>query len=175
MRWIRRKGSSAAAWLVLPAGLLLAACAASPLSGGGSGGSPPVSDPGGQVACTEIGCESGVRFASSRLGTLLGGARPLRVTACLDGDCVTVAVPRGRCAGPGSDLSARVGCSDGAVVLRLPGRDDLGRGVHTARLKLTAGAAAVLDETVEGLRFTANRPNGPDCPPVCWTAVARLS
>jgi hypothetical protein len=40
---------------------------------------------------------------------------------------------------------------------------------------LAAGGDVLLEERADGFRFTRNQPNGPDCPPVCWTAVVRLS
>jgi hypothetical protein len=176
-------------WLALlafAAGLLLAGCAGSPLGGsGGTGGdagapgAPPTPSPGPPPrACTEIGCESTLTFESDELAAHLAGARPLTVTACLDGDCSTHRVAAGRCAGTGRLLDAGLECNQGKLIVHLGGTaggKPLGTGTHGARLELAAGGDVLLDERAEAIRFTRNQPNGPDCPPVCWTAVVRLS
>jgi hypothetical protein len=164
------------AGLVLLACLVLGGCAGSPVAGGGDppAATPKLSEPPA-IACTQIGCESQVTFESERLAAVLGARGALTVTACADDDCVTREIPSGRCGGLGSELSARMSCSDRKVILRLPDGGDYGQGAHTARLKVTSGGATALDQTVENLRFTRNQPNGPDCPPVCWMALAKLS
>jgi hypothetical protein len=160
---------------VLLACLVLGGCAGSPVAGGGD---PPAATPRPSeppaIACTQIGCESQVTFESERLAALLSVRGDLTVTACVDGDCVTEEIPSGRCGGLGSAVGARMTCMNRALMLRLPDGGDYGRGAHTAGLKVTKGGATVLDQTVEDLRFTRNQPNGPDCPPVCWMATAKL-
>ena len=160
--------------VLLLACLVLGGCAGSPVAGGGDppAATPKQSEP--PLACTQIGCESQVTFESERLATIPGAPGALTVTACAGDDCVTEEIPRGRCGGLGSKLGARLTCSDRKLVLRLPDDGDDRPGARTARLKVTRGGATALDETVDGLHFTRNQPNGPDCPPVCWVAVAKL-
>jgi hypothetical protein len=164
-------------WLAaaaLAAAALLAGCAGTPAGGGGDGlapAAPTTTAP--PRACTEIGCQSSLTMRSPRLAALLAGPRALTVTACLDRDCLSAPIRAGRCAGLGALLGNGLECADRAVVL-LPARDDLGEGSHSARLTLKAGPAVLLDEQVDGIRFERLQPNGPTCPPRCWTAVVKL-
>ena len=162
--------------LALAAAALLAGCAGAHAGGTSDDRGPAASATTAPPrACTEIGCQSSLTMKGTRLAAILAGRRPLTVTACLDRDCVTHRVPAGRCAGLGARIGDGLECADRTlVVLPPPSRQDMGSGSHSARLTLASGAAVLLDERVDGIRFTRFAPNGPGCPPTCWIAVVRL-
>jgi hypothetical protein len=108
---------------------------------------------GGQERpCTLIGCSSGIGVALPGPGEL--PRRAVRVTVCMNDRCTSTRLTRTsgqlvrvedpRLAGPGP------------VRVRVVLRDGRGRRVSRAERDVTLLRAA---------------PNGPDCPPACWSAA----
>ena len=136
------------AWAVI----LLPGCGLLP---GGAG--PP-------VACTEIGCESGVEF---ELAQSLEEDHSYEIEACADSFCRSETVDI-----PTAFTGRRMGELDvglDRVLLILPQGDYAGR--HRVSLVLRdAESGEVLAQTERDVEFERLQPNGPDCPPVCWFA-----
>ena len=113
--------------------------------GAGSGADPP------PIACTEIGCVSGVHI---QLDSLPAEARSARV--CVDGRC-----------GRKQPLPPESGGS-GFVEARLPRgkrRADASVGV---RIVLLDREGRVLARSRTRGRVRRTQPNGPSCPPICF-------
>jgi hypothetical protein len=101
--------------------------------------------------CTEIGCmPASVEVALSGLPD-----EPVAVTVCSDDRCSTI---RGR----GDQLTGvSTGMSEGVG--------------DSVRVKVTVRSGRrVLTRQTGQIPVTTSRPNGPDCPPVCKIAQARL-
>lgn len=120
------------------------------------------------AACTLVGCVSGLSFRSPRLSDLMASADGATVRVCLDGACRQTTVARGTCAG-------ELLCGPAGVTMFEPGTGDLIAAPHTASITVTGpDGATLLDERRSGIRFGQVRPNGPDCPPVCYAASIQL-
>lgn len=123
-----------------------------------------------QQSCTAIGCDSQVTF---ELPVDLVAETPYDVRACVDEVCrsATLTVPApddGPYTGTtANDLTLVVDAD--AITLALP-VDDWG-GQHRTSIVVRGPAGDVITEAEADREFTAARPNGPDCPPVCWQAT----
>lgn len=132
-------------------------------------GSPP--GPGGAVACTQIGCDSGVTFAVSGVGLDAGGGTVV-AEACFDGRCERARYTQeanGAAEWDNTQLQLFVGPDSVEVMLRLPEDDydpDAAYDV-SLELRVDGGEPMRLDRRVH---LERSQPNGPDCPPVCWQA-----
>lgn len=104
-------------------------------------------------ACTLIACAAGVRV---RLGGLPAAARSARV--CVAGRCGPVKpIERSR------PLTARLPRSQ-----RTAGR------VVQISIRLIDGQGQTVSRVSRRATVRRTRPNGPDCPPVCYQAVLHL-
>ena len=106
--------------------------------------------PGDGLACTEIGCSNvaQVEFANAPSGRVV-------VRMCVEDRCQT-SVSRGQ----------------PPVALGIPLPDSAGDSVRvTVTMRRNGRTVARVDEQIP---VETTRPNGPDCPPVCRQANARL-
>jgi hypothetical protein len=129
-------------------GLVLVAAA---LAGCGEDDAPPAATPPAGRACTEIGC--GPPSAIVQLRGLPAGRVSVRV--CAEQQCQTL---RGR----GEELS------DASVELPERAADSV-----RVLVEVRSGGR-VLGKEAGVIPVTSERPNGPDCPPVCRFARARF-
>ena len=131
-------------------GLLLAALALT--------GAAPGCSPGGDVVCTQIGCDSGLGV-ELRAGALEAVDGPFTVRVCADGDCTESEQPGGPTA------------STVYVFHVLP---DARAGADTSVRVEVADRDGIAFAATRTARFRADRPNGPRCPPVCNQAHLRF-
>ena len=106
--------------------------------------------PGDGLACTEIGCNdiAQVEFAEAPSGRV-------EVRMCVEDRCQT-SVSRGQ--------------PPVALGIPLPASED-----DSVRVSVTVRRnGRTLARAAERIPVTTTRPNGPDCPPVCRIANARL-
>lgn len=118
-------------------------------------------------SCTEIGCDSAVVFDLS-YDVVAGGTYDVEACAAELCRSDTIRVPAGddvvSVRGDGLELLPR----HDQVRLVLPGGDD--GHTRTVSLTITDGSDARIVETTAEADFEEQRPNGPNCPPVCWVA-----
>jgi hypothetical protein len=127
-------------------GCSLAVAALAAGCGGGAKDDAPQEPPPPQQACTQIGCADGVTVR------VRGDVRRAKVArACVGGRCSRWRLRRGRIA---------------RIPIAVPEPGDRVR--VTVRLLDADGVRLVRART--RARLTATRPNGPDCPPVCYSA-----
>jgi hypothetical protein len=127
--------------------LALAGC------GGDDGGDAPratATPPGDGLACTEIGCNdiAQVEFAEAPSGRVV-------VRMCVEDRCQR-SVSRGQ----------------PPVALGIPLPQSTGESVRVSVTVRRNGRTVA--RAAEQIPMTTTRPNGPDCPPVCRVANARL-
>jgi hypothetical protein len=126
--------------------------------------------PFGASACTEIGCTSAVVFNVSE--DLVAG-ETYEVEACAADVCrsARLSVPRGDDVVSVTADGLELFPERDQVRLDLPNDDD-GR-TRTVMLTITDESGdRIVDATAEA-DFEQQRPNGPDCPPVCWVGQVR--
>lgn len=111
------------------------------------GASVPASSAEEPRVCTAIGCVSGISVETRPLRSLMPEA--YTVTACMDRRCV-----RAPARGNNFKVESRTARGPGPVRVRIVirGRD-----------------GTVLLRLARGVRLQRNQPNGPDCPPICWS------
>jgi hypothetical protein len=148
---VRRIGLGAALVAVV---LLVPGC------GGGSGdsrssqgpGSPAAPGGGGQVACTEIGCDSGLFLDLSPIAAKLPEVKHVKV--CLEDRCQTFS--------PNEPL---------AMIID---RGLTAEQSVTVTLTATDAAGHVVLRESKSVRTVRAQPNGHDCPPVCFQVPLEL-
>ncbi len=118
------------------------------------------------IACTDAGCESGVRFT---LDDDLVTGTEYRVVACVDDQCVEGTLE----VGPDSDgtdgpLSLVVGADSDTVFYRLDERQV--SGTHAVSLTVRTADGELLAGWEGTAEFVRMQPNGPNCEPTCWLA-----
>jgi hypothetical protein len=145
--------SSLARWGCVALGsgaLVVAGCGGSGGSGPNAGSPAGPSAPG--LACTEIGCSSGLQLNLRPIAQRMPDAR--RVRLCLDSHCRTFS-PR--------DPLAML------TELRIRSRAN----VQVTMAILGAGGK-VLQRDAQGARIVRTRPNGPGCKPICFQVPLAL-
>jgi hypothetical protein len=138
-------------------GSLLLAAGALALAGcGGDGSAPSTSSPDGPaepgLACTEIGCSSGLQLDLSPIARQFPDAKQVRV--CLDESCKTFSP---------SDQLAMVSEP------RIESKAD----VHVTLTVLDASGQTLMRDG-QTARIARVRPNGPHCQPVCFQVLLAL-
>jgi len=131
----------------LAIGLVLAGC-------GDSAGVAADRTDEGPIACTEIGCSSGVFLDVSPVKRQLDEARRVRI--CLRDRCRSYELAR-------TDL----------VTLSVPGLSD-GQRV-SVRMIVTGASGKVLLRRSTRAPVRRTQPNGPECPPTCFQVLVRLA
>ena len=127
---------------------------------------------GRRTSCTEIGCSSQVSF---RLAADLRAGVSYTVEACADDLChsETLTVSDDRSAGVAASVGAeglRLDTDRDVITLQLPGDSDWS-GTHAVSLRVVGGdGGTVTDVTQDDVGFERSQPNGPGCPPICWSA-----
>ena len=147
--------------LGLGAALVVAALLAAGCGGGGAGdsgqsqgpGSPGSgADGGGAVACTEIGCDSGLFLDLSPIAAKMPDAK--KVEVCLEDRCQTFS--------PKESLAM-------VVDHRLKSEQSV-----TVTLTATDAAGHVVFRESKSVRSQRAQPNGHGCPPVCFQVPLKL-
>jgi hypothetical protein len=124
--------------------LVVAGCGGSGGSGSSAGSPAGPSPPG--LACTEIGCSSGLQLNLRPIAQRMPDAR--RVKLCLDSRCRTFS-PR-----------------EPLAMLSEP-RIESRANVRVTMAILGAGGK-VLQRDAQAVRIVRTRPNGPSCQPLCF-------
>lgn len=103
------------------------------------------------VTCTEIGCSNGIAIDATRLPKDVA-----EFELCTGSRCI--------------ESGGRIGPS---AHLEIQCR----KRPRTFRVSITAFSSEgeVVASGSRRVRLTPSRPNGPDCPPVCWSAGLRFS
>ena len=121
------------------------------------------------IACTDAGCESGVRFS---LDQDLVAETEYRVVACVDDECA-----EGVLEVPPPDDGPFTGVSDGPISLFVDtdsvfySLDQLQLpGAHHVSLTVHGPGDELLAEWEGTPEFERTLPNGPNCEPTCWLA-----
>jgi len=117
---------------------------------GVAGGKDPEDPP---VACTEIGCASGVHVRYDRLPA---GARSARI--CVDGRC---------------GAAQRLYEGGGFLYARIPKAKHRSGAEVGVRIVVLDRKARVISRARTRATVKSFRPNGPGCPPTCYTAELR--
>lgn len=121
------------AWLVPVSLLLTAGCAA-------------------ELACTAVGCDSGVMFTVSNVGQVPGEALVMR--ACVDEVC--------------SDTK---GVDQDVIGVQLP---DTGPRAAVASITITQGDTVLVRGSTP-VQLTKTAPNGEKCGPICFVAAVAVT
>ena len=116
-----------------------------PPAGGGGGGGP--------VACTEIGCSSGLFLDLRPIDRRLPEAERVRI--CLAAKCRTFGLDR-------VDIAAM-------GIRGLKSRDDV-----RVRMTVLGTGGRVLRRSAVTAPVRRSKPNGPRCPPTCFQAAVRI-
>lgn len=171
----RRLGRRRAMRVVLVTAILglVAACA-----GGGTTSDPtPATTP--PVACTEIGCNSGLQVDLATVDLVADAA--YLVELCIGSDCVEVEAGPGHTGEitPGADLGTLEGGSmivdrEADIIQLMVGFAEFDS-VETVSFSITDVATGEVLAVTDGeeVPFERHQPNGPGCPPVCF--FGRLS
>ena len=112
--------------------------------------------PRGRI-CTQIGCVSGITVKLPAPTEL--PSRAARVTVCMDDRCRAVRVARSR------DVAQSVWIEDRS--LSAPTR-------VRVRVVVRGAHGRTLSRAERDIALSRTQPNGPDCPPTCWSAALRV-
>lgn len=120
--------------------------------------------------CTAAGCDNIVSFVVPELAIERGTVA--RATICIDGRCETGGVKRLKSGIFHDSGSDNVTIGPTGASLRLSEESEPG-GVHRVALRLHRPGHDML-EVEEEVTLRENRPNGPDCGPVCAFAEVQV-
>ena len=122
--------------------------------------------PTGIGSCNQAGCSSAVSFDADA-GLFVEGSDYL-VEVCVDGECTETQFSAYGAPPVTDDTLPRVR-TYGAM---LPDGDYAG--ADEVRLTITTTDGEPVAEALVPAEFERMRPNGPDCPPICWTMYVAL-
>jgi hypothetical protein len=134
------------------------------LSGCGAGGAPP-NDP---ISCTLIGCSDGVSIEIVAAG---GAVPPGQYVVTVDSGGTQ---REHRCRLPSS--GGTVSCSTTPLIFFADGK----MSIEVAGIPTILTVTVAVDGTTRATQelrpaYTAHRPNGPECEPVCQRALATVT
>lgn len=129
--------------------LLLTDCGDEGKAGGGGGGGGG----GTSVACTEIGCASGLYMDLRPLDRGLPAAERVRI--CVGDQCRAIGVG-------GADIAD----------MRVAGLKE--RGSVRVRMTVLGRGGRVLRRSAVTAPVRRSKPNGPRCPPTCFQVAVRI-